>query len=261
MHTLYQHIITAAQAYALPAIRQIYIADANDSANKNAKFGGILLEDGTFGLTYTKLGDAFTQLQLPQHSTDWCQHTLLEVAALYLGEQDWQRVLGMAALNAISQFIMKQQLISLPKAIDTFELMDLQAGDHVGMVGYFPPLIETLNQQQIKTTVIELKPELVGQQGNLTVTLDPSALRQCNKILLSGTTIINHTLESLLEYTKQADEVVLIGPSVGLLPSALFELGITAFGGRVILDSELFISRWQQGEKWQKSALRYALHR
>ncbi|USD36149.1 Rossmann-like domain-containing protein [Ferrimonas sp. SCSIO 43195] len=259
MEAIYHGVMQALGPQQAPAIKAIHIASNDLDSNPSAKFGAIELVDGTIGLTYTKLGDALEQLQDPSHYHHFCQQPVTELAKLYLADEPWQRVLGTGALNALSQWLLQQQQYQYPDAADTLELLKIDNGDRVGMVGYFPPLVAALTEQGTPVTVIELKPELAREEGTLKVTMDPSELQHCQKILITGTTVINHTLSSLLPHCQQAAQVALIGPSVGLLPQVLFDLGLTAIGGRVILDGPLFLERWQQGQKWKGAAQRYSL--
>ncbi|SDJ83152.1 Uncharacterized conserved protein, contains DUF4213 and DUF364 domains [Ferrimonas sediminum] len=259
MEAIYHGVLHALGQQQPPAVKAIHIARNNLDANPSAKFGAVELTDGTIGLTYTKLGDALDQLQDASRYQHYCQQPITELAKLYLSNEPWQQVLGSGALNALSQWLLQQQEFQYPDAVDTLELLKIEAGDRVGMVGYFPPLVKTLTEQGTPVTVIELKPELAREDGPLKVTMDPSELQHCQKILITGTTVINHTLSSLLPHCRQAAQVALIGPSVGLLPQVLFDLGLTAIGGRVILDGPRFLERWQQGEKWKGAAQRYSL--
>ncbi|WP_417346982.1 Rossmann-like domain-containing protein [Ferrimonas sp.] len=260
MNSVYQRIIGALHTDMIPKVQAIHIMKEGLDSNPNAKFGAIELDDGTIGLTYTKLGGALEVLQDDSLYQKFLGQPVTELAKLYLEPASWQQVLGSGALNAISQKLLRERGFEYSKAEDTLALLKLTPGDRVGMVGFFPPLIDSLKEQGIPVTVIELKAEMAREEENLLVTTDPKALTRCNKILITGTTVINHTLNTLLPLVKDADEVALIGPSVGLLPEVLFELGITSVGGRVILDGETFLKRWQGGEKWKNAALRYSLH-
>ncbi|WP_169307097.1 Rossmann-like domain-containing protein [Ferrimonas sediminicola] len=258
---MYQRVIDALGTRDAPRVRGIHIIGEHLDSNPNAKFGAVELEDGTVGLTYTKLGDALSILQDDTLYRSYLGQPVTHLARLYLASTQWQRVLGAGALNAISQMLLRQRGFDYSRAEDTLDLLRLSDADRVGMVGFFPPLLDSLKARQIPVTVIELKAELAREEEHLRVTTDPTALRGCNKVLITGTTVINHTLAPLLPLVTEANEVALVGPSVGLLPEVLFELGVTSVGGRVILDGPAFLERWKNGKKWKDSALRYSLHR
>ena len=256
MSSIYQQLLTTAPT-DLPPIKAIHIC--HEENNPSAKFGVVELEGGTIGLTYVKLGNAFEQLQNESLYSDYIGKAVTDLAQLSVLQQDWQQVLGAGALNAISQYVLKQRGFNYHNEEDSLELLDIQPGERVGMVGYFAPLIAQLREQQTPLTVIELRAELVQAKGNFEVTTDPSKLAQCDKVLITGTSVINHTLEGLLTHCHKAQEIALVGPSVGLLPEVLFEHGITRIGGRAVVNSELFLERWKSGEKWKESVTRYSL--
>ncbi|QIZ76725.1 Rossmann-like domain-containing protein [Ferrimonas lipolytica] len=256
MNSIYQQLLASAPA-DLPTIGAIHLC--SDQNNPSAKFGAIELSDGTIGLTYVKLGNAFIELQDSSLYQPFIGKPVIELAQLSLSDLDWQQVLGAGALNAISQYVLKQRGFNYHNAEDSLELLDIQPGERVGMVGYFAPLIAQLREQMTPLTVIELRQDLVMSSDNFEVTTDPSKLTQCDKVLITGTSVINHTLEGLLQHCRNAKEIALVGPSVGLLPEVLFAHGITRIGGRAVVDSERFLQRWQSGEKWQDSVTRYSL--
>lgn len=50
-------------------------------------------------------------------------------------------------------------------------------------------------------------------------------------VLITGTAIANGTIDHLLDLTKKAKEVAIIGASAGILPDVLFDRGVTLIGG------------------------------
>ena len=68
----------------------------------------------------------------------------------------WQRSLSMAAINAVSQFVFKHCGYALPPMDKTFDLLTLWKEDHVGMIGYFPSLVEQVRARGVPLSVVEL---------------------------------------------------------------------------------------------------------
>jgi uncharacterized protein (DUF4213/DUF364 family) len=44
--------------------------------------------------------------------------------------------------------------------------------------------------------------------------------------------------------------VAVIGPSAGICPQPLFDLGVNAVGGTLITQPRVFLQRFAAGEKW-----------
>ncbi|MDH3713203.1 MAG: DUF364 domain-containing protein [Gammaproteobacteria bacterium] len=249
------------QRLPLPEVQSMHIAPYEDDPEKSSKFGALILTDGTVGLTYTGLDDALLELQDTEFSEPLVGVSPLESARLFAGESAWQRSLGMAAINAISQFAFKHCGRPLPATGSTIDCLDLRPGDRVGMVGYFPPLVESIRALALPLTVVELDRRLWRRTDNFEVTEDPGKLRQCNKILCTGTVLVNHTADEVLQHCTDADTVLVAGPTVGCLPDPLFARGVTLVGGCTVTDTAQFLERWRTQTKWRKSTRRYVLDR
>ena len=56
-------------------------------------------------------------------------------------------------------------------------------------------------------------------------------LPACDIVILSGTTLINQSLEQLLEWCAKAREIVLVGSSTPMYPEAFKGTGVTRLAG------------------------------
>lgn len=245
----------------LPAVKEIYIAPYHADPVKSSKFGAMVLADGTVGLTYTGLGNDLLVLQDRDKYKDLIDTPPLESAGLYTMPEGWQKVLGMAAINAVSQYLFRRSGYVLPSGGKTMSHLDLKEGDHVGMVGFFPPLVEQVREAGIALTVLELDEQWLQQDEKFEVTLEPEKLKVCNRIICTGTVLVNQTIDGLLPYFSNAESIFIVGPTVGCLPDPLFDRGITQLGGCAIQDTGKFIRLWRNQEKWRDSARRYVLSR
>jgi uncharacterized protein len=104
-------------------------------------------------------------------------------------------------------------------------------GRNVAVVGHFP-FIPKLREHARNLWVIEkrLRP------GDLPADEAARILPKCEVVCLTGTALINHTLEELLNLCKDA-YVVLTGPSSPLHPM-LFDFGIDAICGTRVTNVE-----------------------
>lgn len=121
-------------------------------------------------------------------------------------------------------------------------------GDRVGMIGFFPPLIERV--RGLPLTILELRGELVREAPGLSVTLDPKRLAGCNKIVSTSTVLLNDTLEDILGHCRHAEALALIGPSASCFPDPLFARGVTTMGGYWVLNPDAFMRRAAALEPW-----------
>jgi len=57
-------------------------------------------------------------------------------------------------------------------------------------------------------------------------------------LIITGTTLINDTLEELLRLKKADARVVLLGPTVGMLPEAFFRRDVDVLGGIMVTNAD-----------------------
>ncbi len=245
----------------IPPVREICIAPFEADPVKSSKFGALVLADGTVGLTYTGLDDDLQVLQDRCKYESLVNESPVQIASLYTREESWNKVLGMAAINAISQYLFNRGGYSIPTGGKTVTHLELGKGDHVGMVGFFPPLVEQVRALGLPLTVIELDEQWLQSDDRFEVTMEPEKLNACSKIICTGTVLVNQTIDDLLPHFKNASQIFIVGPTVGCMPDPLFDRGITQLGGCTVLDSAQFIRLWAAQEKWRDSARRYVLSR
>ncbi len=87
--------------------------------------------------------------------------------------------------------------------------------DRVGMVGYIGPIVKELQRCAREVIVFdEAKPLMTG----ITATdQETQILPGCDVVILSATSLLNKTLDSLIDTTKSPRNRVM-GPSTPLLP-------------------------------------------
>ena len=70
---------------------------------------------------------------------------------------------------------------------------------------------------------------------------------QADVLLITGTTLINDTLEDLLSWARPEARVTVVGPTVGLLPDAFLKRGADILGGVKITDADAFLDLLAEG--------------
>jgi uncharacterized protein (DUF4213/DUF364 family) len=130
---------------------------------------------------------------------------------------------GLATLNA---------LIPIPAAAaetDVLDMIAIDPKDTVGMIGYFGPLVEPIKKRAHALHIFERKPEPKYEILPESATRD--LIPQCQVVVISATTILNHTIDGLLELAKSARETVILGPSTPFIPELFNRYGITVLSG------------------------------
>jgi len=245
----------------VPDVRYVHLPDPQPSPDKEAEFGVIGLECGCGGFFYAWLGGAQDRLQQQFKPGQLIGRSPLDLVDLYMSDDEAQRSIGLAAINAISQHLFHIAAYQLETTSDSMAQLAFSPGDHVGMVGLFPSLVKKLRVQNIDLTVIENKPHLVLVNDNYEVTLDVSRLHDCNKILCTGAVLLNDTVDEVLDHCRNADVIAMIGPTVSCLPDPLFARGVYVVGGTTVADITLLMRHLGSNIPFGASVEKYTIRR
>ena len=229
--------------------------------DKDAEFGMVMLEDGSAGLYYAWLGESQRGMNERFSMVHLTSLSALELAGYYRSDAEDKCSLGLAAINAITRCVYRHAGYSPLAAMDSLGAATINSKDHVGMVGYFPALVKKLREKQMRLTVLELKSQFPVQDELVQVTLDPMQLYACNKILITASTLLNNTLDDILQYAKHADAITVLGPTAGFFPDPLFTRGVTAVGGTEITDAVTAIQRLRNKQSLGDAARKFLVTR
>ncbi len=230
---------------------------ASEEEGSVSSFSVATLQNGAIGISYNLFHRDPAGME---RYRQWDVNTVInkqagEVMELFLSNDPLERTAGLAVLNALSQDYMRKNpgAYHLDFESDIIDLIKPDKSTTVGLVGYFSPMIGSLMKQVGEVIVLEKDESLLAGSYPFTMTGDPAELRRCDSVLMTATTILNDSLAGLLPFCTNADPVVVMGPSAGFLPDALFALGVHVVGGTHIDDPDLFIERFESGIKWGDS--------
>jgi uncharacterized protein len=240
-------------------VKALHLPPTPWNGSKDGEFGALELEDGSLGLSYVLLDDSLAALAGGTAASRLVGADALAVATAWRDGTGAARTLGFAAVNALSRHLLDRAGFVPPAAPDSIGGLDPQPGEHIGMVGFFPPLVKQVTARGARLTVLELRADLAGAHPGYTVTLDPRALDDCDKLLCTSTVLLNHTLHTVLANCRRARRIALIGPGAGCLPDVLFAAGITTLGGTWITDGPSLVQALHQGAPWTRFARKFAL--
>jgi uncharacterized protein (DUF4213/DUF364 family) len=241
-----------------PRVKALHLPPLPWNGSKDGEFGALELDDGSLGLSYVLLDGSLGTLADGQAAVELPGAGAMDLAAGWLGGDAAARTLGFAAVNALSRHVLDRMGFVPPDAPDSIGGLDPQPGEHIGMVGLFPPLVRQVTARGARLTVLELRADLAGEHAGFTVTLDPKDLNACDKVLSTSTVLLNHTLEVVLANCHKARHIALIGPGAGCLPDELFKAGVTTLGGTWITDASGFKRALSQGQPWGSFARKFA---
>ncbi|MGI6642898.1 MAG: Rossmann-like domain-containing protein [Bacillota bacterium] len=190
----------------------------------------IELDNGHIGVSYILREDLDPGCSNFPYASSMIGCDAAEIAQWAItGCESLQRAIGVAALNAASRSL----------ALEDCETTDRPFGvqfkktDNVGMIGHIPPVVRML-APRVKAVYVFDKAKLqspVERNDVLPMEEQPCVLPQCDVVIMSGTTVINGSIDSLLEICRGAREIIMIGPSTPMFPEAFVDTGVTVLAG------------------------------
>lgn len=243
----------------LPPIDWVYIPEPDPGPGRHTEFGIVTLRDGSAGLYYAWLGDSQKGMGSRYEPDEFKNRNPAELARYCARDDEADCSLGLAAINAISRHVFRKAGFTPGDAPDSMGILDIAASDHVGMVGYFPSLVKRLRNNGTRLTVIEKKPQFHKRQDNFLVSADMQTLDGCNKVMITASTLLNNSIDEVLEYSHGAQKKVMIGPTAGFFPDPLFARGISAIGGSEIRSAEQARQRLSASQGLGESARKFLL--
>lgn len=191
---------------------------------------GIELDNGDIGLSYMLREDLPPGCSVFSFAQDIIGTNAYEVAKLVKeGTDDAQRGVGIATLTAGS---CQQDLIDVDDRSTTFGV-DILPTDIVAMIGYIEPIAEKLSDRARKLIVFDSGVSKSGKKIDFISDMEDQAklLPTCHVALITGTTVINGTIDELLKLCKNAREIVLVGASTPMFPEAFKDTNVTVLAG------------------------------
>lgn len=173
--------------------------------------------------------------------------TTKELAEMMYSEEVIEAAIGLAAINAsLDLGRLGNRLISA-NAVDI--LLEKGSGKNVSIIGHFPFVKRLIKSKSCKNVwVFELNPK---SPDDLSSDLLPEFIPQSDIVLISGTSLINHTFHDISGLCKDSYNI-LLGPSTPLTPS-LFDFGINAVCGTVVTNREKARLSFSQGARYREA--------
>jgi uncharacterized protein (DUF4213/DUF364 family) len=164
-----------------------------------------------------------------------------------------RRGVGIAAVNALAELCWERRphpLVALRHGVDAFDANSFRPDDQTVVVGAFVPFLKELKRRRQSFLVLEqnratLKPDEMPffrpaeEAGDVV----PSA----DVLLITGSTLVNATLEDLLALARPDARVTIVGPTVGMLPDAFLARGADVLGGVRITAPDAFLDLLAEG--------------
>jgi uncharacterized protein len=188
-----------------------------------------VLENGRCGLAFTLHEKEYESCTVVAEAGSLTGRRASELVSWLTQSDETACAIGLATANA---------LIDVPQGAvesDILDLLPLRPEDAVGMIGYFGPLVGSIRKQARELYIFERKP--IPDLGVLPDSAAGDLLPQCQVVVLSATTLLNHTIDGVLECCKSAREIAILGPSTPFMPEVFRRRGVTILSGIQVMDT------------------------
>lgn len=166
----------------------------------------------------------------------------LNLARMALSDLPLEASIGMAAVNSLIDIDREKCVEVNAREV----IIEKGEGKNVAVIGHFP-FIGKLRKYAKNLWVYELRPGL----GDLPPEEYGRYLPQCDVVAISGTTLINHTLDEVLSHCRPDAFKIMLGPTTPLCP-VLFEYGFDALCGSYIADVDAVLRCIGQGANFRQ---------
>jgi uncharacterized protein (DUF4213/DUF364 family) len=165
-----------------------------------------------------------------------------ELAAFAHSDNPLEASIGWAAVNSLLE-------------VDTASAVEVDAGelliDHgedrnVALVGHFP-FIPQLRRAARNLWVLEKQPA----EGEYPASAAPDLIPQADVVALTGSALINHTLEQLMSLCQASALVMVLGPTTPL-STILFDHGATFISGSRVVNEAAVLRTVGQGATFRQ---------
>ena len=206
-------------------------------------FTGVKLSNGTGGVSYTPVKDIPQAVCCPSSAGrifDPFNINGMKAADVLAGLTSKEPVkvsVAIATLNALSACCWDRGLTDhyrIQVDADALDAVRMPDESSITVIGAFTPILRKLKGRGGKWWVVEQDPKtLKSDEMNHFIPADQSeeTIAAADVLIVTGVTLVNHTLENILKVARQDAEIAVIGPTASMLPDALFARGVRVVGG------------------------------
>ena len=206
-------------------------------------FTGVKLSNGVGGVSYTPVKDIPQAVCCPSSAGRIFDPLKImgmkaaDVLGALSSAEPIKTAIAIATLNALSAICWERGLTDsyrIQVNMDAVDVVRMPVERSVAVVGAFVPILRKLKVRGGRWWVIEQDLRtLKGDEMDHFIPADQSreTISAADVLIITGVTLVNHTLEPILKAARTDAEIAVIGPTASMLPEALFARGARVVGG------------------------------
>jgi uncharacterized protein len=206
-------------------------------------FTGVKLSTGAGGMCYTPIKDIPQAVCCPNSAGRIFNPQKIngmpvkEILPALSSREPMKTAIALATLNALSATCWERGLMgdyTIKMKMDAQKAVRMPVDKSVAVVGAFVPTLRALKQRGGTWWVIEQDPRTLKNDELdhfVPAAKSTEVIRQTDVLIITGVTLVNHTLEGILDAARPGTEIAVMGPTAGLVPEPLFNRGVRIVGG------------------------------
>jgi len=214
----------------------------------------VRLSDGSTGASATLTDDKPFCAKIKRDFGDFTPLKIRgqSVMALLESRKESNTILSlkMAVLNAISSEYILSGNYKIIADKDPFELLDINSRKTITVVGAFHSYIRKISETSNKLFVLEMNEHALPQEYKqffVPASDFKKILPVSDVVIITGQTLVNRTIDELLETITAGTQVIVTGPSSGILPDILFANKVTIIGAVKITNPDILFEIVSEG--------------
>lgn len=203
-------------------------------------YTAVKLDSGRAGVAWTPMTHASSCTHLKAAGT-LAGTPVKEILPMLTEQMPLARAIGLATANALLATLPPKEAI-YDSVVDALGITEK---DHVAMVGYFSPILDSLKKAGCRLDIVELNPD--HGEGTLTPEEGKAALAACTVAIITGTSLVNGTFDDVNAALGNPRTAMLLGPSSPLYIEAFRGTKITHIAGARVINADRVLQIISEG--------------
>jgi len=164
-----------------------------------------------------------------------------------------KKAVGIAIVSALSESCRKRRVdlhFGRETGKDVLDTTPIPDEGYVVVVGALVPILKRLKTRGKPFGILELDPRTLKPDELpfiIPKNQTEAAIQRADMLIITGTTLLNNTLEPLLATAKPGTTIIVVGPTASMLPDAFFRRGVTLLGGDVVIAPDVLLDTIAEG--------------
>lgn len=222
-------------------------------------FTGVKLSTGHGGVAFTPIGEIpeavccpTTAARMPRAGT-LAGAPAWDCLAFATERNVLKSAIGVASINGATHLTLESGIRPEGEIVigeDGFDLLKIAPHETVSLIGAFGPYIRRLKKMGNPFFIVERNPLALRDEEKPFYRAESQmaqALEKSDVVIVTGTAIVNQTIDAILSALRKESRVAIIGPTASMWPEAFFRRGIQVMAGIRILNSDSMIRILKEG--------------